>query len=188
MLLSAYRQGIFPMAMDEAGEIGWFSPDPRAVIPIDDRFHVPHGLRRTLRRAPYDIRINGDFEAVIRACATLHGSTWISEAIRVSYTRLHREGHAHSVEAWRDGTLVGGLYGVQIGGAFCGESMFHRATDASKVALVALVSRMRERGLKLLDIQWMTPHLKQFGACEIPRADYLKALARAAAWPCVFHP
>lgn len=187
-LLSAYRSGLFPMALDEAGHIGWFSPDPRGVIPIDDRFHISHGLRRTLKGATFEIRFDGDFFAVMQACATVHGKTWISQELLTSYGQLHREGHAHSVEAWREGRLAGGLYGVEIGGAFFGESMFHFQTDASKVALVALVERMRERGFKLLDTQWTTPHLKQFGAYEMPRADYMRTLEKAIDLPCRLHP
>ena len=170
LLLHAYRNAVFPMAM-ESGEIAWFSPDPRAVIPIDDGFHVPHGLRRTLRRDAFEIRIDTRFEEVMRRCAQ-RDETWINEEILESYVNLHHLGHAHSVEAWRDGQLAGGLYGVAIGGAFFGESMFHEVTDASKVALHALVMRMRARGFSLLDTQWITPHLRLFGATEISRREY----------------
>jgi leucyl/phenylalanyl-tRNA--protein transferase len=181
LLLSAYRQGLFPMAVNARGDIGWFSPDPRGIIPLDEGFHVPHGLRRVLKRKQFEITVDQDFEAVIRACATRHGSTWISPLILRSYCRLHREGHAHSVETRLQGKLVGGLYGVHIGGAFFGESMFHDVTDASKVALVALVERLRDRGFLLLDTQWQTPHLAQFGTREVPRAAYLRLLAEAVA-------
>lgn len=186
LLLSAYAQGCFPMAVDETGTIGWFSPNPRAIIPIDDRFHIPHGLRRTLRKNPFEIAVNRDFGAVMRACASTHGETWISEDIIRAYTSLHRAGHAHSVEAWQDGELAGGLYGVSLGAAFFGESMFHFKTDASKVALVALVERLRTRGFSLLDTQWTTPHLMTFGACEIPRARYLRLLRDALNRECRF--
>jgi leucyl/phenylalanyl-tRNA--protein transferase len=186
LLLAAYSQGIFPMAVNDHGEIGWFSPDPRAIIPLDDRFHIPHGLRRTLKAAKFQIAVDQDFEAVIRACATSHGSTWISKEIIRSYCRLHREGHAHSVEARLQGELTGGLYGVHLGGAFFGESMFHRVTDASKVALVALVERLRQGGFLLLDTQWLTPHLARFGACEVPRSEYLRRLEAALARDCQF--
>jgi leucyl/phenylalanyl-tRNA--protein transferase len=180
LLLAAYRQGIFPMAVSPRGTIGWFSPDPRAIIPLDDAFHVPHGLRRTLKKNPYAVTFDRDFPAVIHACATARQrGNWISAEIIESYCELHRLGRAHSVEAWQEGRLVGGLYGVHIGGAFFGESMFHRATDASKVALVALVDRLRAGQFVLLDTQWLTPHLAQFGACEIPRAEYLRRLALA---------
>lgn len=184
LLLHAYRNGVFPMAI-EGGEIAWFSPDPRAIIPIDERFHVPHGLRRTLKRGQFEIRVNAAFDRVMRKCAQ-RKDTWISDTIIASYLNLHRLGHAHSVEAWLDGELVGGLYGVAVGGAFFGESMFHEVTDASKVALHALVERLRERGYLLLDTQWTTPHLETFGAYEVPRADYLEALAIAVEVPCRF--
>lgn len=185
-LLDAYRRGIFPMAVNERGTIRWFSPDPRAIIPLDNRFHIPHGLRRVLKKNPFTITFNRDFPAVIRACADRPDGTWISPGIIRAYTKLHRLGHAHSVETWRDNQLAGGLYGVQLGGAFFGESMFHRITDASKVALVALVEHLRQRGFILLDTQWLTPHLRQFGACEIPRLEYLRILTRAVAIPAPF--
>lgn len=174
LLLHAYRSAVFPMAMED-GEIRWFSPDPRAIIPLED-FHVPHGLRRALRKGEYEVRIDTAFEETMRACAE-RDETWINEEIVQSYVELHRLGHAHSVEAWREGRLAGGLYGVSQGGAFFGESMFHRETDASKVALHALVQRLRERGYRLLDTQWLTPHLVTFGAFEIPRSVYRELLA-----------
>jgi leucyl/phenylalanyl-tRNA--protein transferase len=174
LLLHAYRSAVFPMAM-ESGEIQWFSPDPRAIIPLED-FHVPHGLKRTLKRGDFEVRVDGAFEEVMRACAE-RDETWINEEIVESYVHLHRLGHAHSVEAWRDGQLAGGLYGVCQGGAFFGESMFHRETDASKVALHALVQRLKARGFTLLDTQWITPHLRTFGAFEVPRAVYRELLA-----------
>jgi leucyl/phenylalanyl-tRNA--protein transferase len=179
LVLRAYREGIFPMAM-ESGEIAWFSPDPRGVIPLDD-FHIPSRLARVVRSGRFEIRIDHGFETVMRACAAREDDdgTWISETILECYVALHRLGIAHSVEAWQGGELVGGLYGVHLGGAFFGESMFHRATDASKVALVALVDRMRRRSFRLLDIQWVTPHLEQFGAIEIPRDEYLAQLKTA---------
>lgn len=184
LLLNAYASGIFPMAMDR-GELGWFSPDPRGVIPLDDGFHLPHGLRRTLKKAPFEVRVNTAFADVMRGCADRR-ETWIDDTIYKSYVRLHYLGHAHSVEAWRDGQLVGGLYGVSLGGAFFGESMFSRATDASKVALVSLVERLRGRGYVLLDTQWTTPHLRQFGAQDIPRREYLARLRRAVAVETAF--
>jgi leucyl/phenylalanyl-tRNA--protein transferase len=177
LLLNAYASGIFPMAM-ETGELGWFSPDPRGIIPLDDGFHIPHGLKRTLKKAPFEIRMNTSFADVMRGCADRR-ETWIDDTIYKSYVRLHYLGHAHSVETWQAGQLVGGLYGIALGGAFFGESMFSRATDASKVALVALVDRLRERGFTLLDTQWTTAHLRQFGAVDIPRRDYLAKLRRA---------
>jgi leucyl/phenylalanyl-tRNA--protein transferase len=183
LLLHAYRHAVFPMAM-ENGEIAWFSPDPRAVIPLDT-FHIPHGLKRALKKSPFEIRINSAFEAVMLACAQRE-ETWISDLILESYVNLHRLGHAHSVEAWLDGKLVGGLYGVALGGAFFGESMFHEVTDASKVALHALVTRLRERSFALLDTQWLTPHLVTFGAIEIPRIEYLRQLVAAVEAECRF--
>lgn len=179
LVLRAYREGIFPMAM-ESGEIAWFSPDPRGVIPLD-AFHIPSRLARVVRSGRFEIRVDHAFEAVMRACAAREDDdgTWISETILECYVALHRLGIAHSVETWQAGRLVGGLYGVHLGGAFFGESMFHHVTDASKIALVALVDRMRRRSFRLLDVQWVTPHLEQFGAIEIPREKYLAQLKQA---------
>lgn len=185
-LLLAYRVGVFPMAINARGDLAWFSPDPRALIPLDERFHVPHGLRRTLRRGRFEVTFDQDFAGVIRGCAATHGETWISKEILEGYGRLHREGHAHSVEARLDGRLAGGLYGVHIGGAFFGESMFHLEPDASKVALVALVERLRTRGFLLLDTQWLTPHLARFGTYLVPKSEYLRRLAQAVARNCEF--
>jgi leucyl/phenylalanyl-tRNA--protein transferase len=184
LVLQAYRGGIFPMA-DESGEIYWFSPDPRCIFPLD-RFHVPRSLRKTVARQVFEIRVDTAFEQVIAGCADRPEGTWISDRIRALYTELHRRGFAHSVEAWQDGRMAGGLYGVAIGGAFFGESMFARVSDASKVALVALVERLRSRGYTLLDTQWVTPHLARFGAVEIPRPAYLRRLRLALALPCRF--
>jgi len=176
LLVHAYRQGIFPMALED-DEIGWFSPDPRGVLPLD-QVHTPARLARVIRSGRFEVAIDRDFEGVMRACAAdREDGTWISEEIIESYVALHRLGMAHSVETWRAGKLAGGLYGVHLGGAFFGESMFHYETDASKVALMALVTRMRERGLSLLDVQWITPHLAQFGAVEISREEYLTCLS-----------
>ena len=186
VLVRAYRQGIFPMALDD-GEIGWFSPNPRGIIPLDE-FRMSGRLARVVRQGKFEIAIDRGFEPVMRACAERRGEdgTWISEEIIESYVTLHRLGLAHSVEAWLGGELAGGLYGVHLGGAFFGESMFHRVTDASKVALAALVDRMTRRGFELLDVQWVTPHLAQFGAVAIPRREYLARLARALARECEF--
>lgn len=174
------------MALED-GAIGWFSPDPRGVIPLDDRFHVPSRLMRVVRQGRYDVAVDQDFAGVMRACAERpDDGTWISDEIFEAYSALHRLGLAHSVETRRRGVLVGGLYGVHLGGAFFGESMFHRETDASKVALVSLVDRLRRRGFTLLDTQWVTPHLEQFGAVEIPRADYLRRLKAALTRDCLF--
>jgi leucyl/phenylalanyl-tRNA--protein transferase len=183
LLLQGYRLGVFPMAMED-DSIAWFSPDPRAVIPLDD-FHVPHALRRVARKNIFEIKIDNRFGEVIRACAK-RKDTWINLEIIESYERLHELGCAHSVEAWNKNKLVGGLYGVAVGGAFFGESMFHRVTDASKIALVALVERLRARKFILLDTQWVTPHLEQFGAIEISRGHYLKLLRRAVELPRKF--
>ena len=175
ILLDFYRRGVFPMAMD--GELRLFSPDPRGVIPLE-KFRVPHGSRKTLRDPAWKVTVNAAFEEVVLGCAE-RDETWIDETIFGSYAELHRLGHAHSVEVWRDGELAGGLYGVAIGAAFCGESMFSRVPGASKVALANLVERLRGRGFVLLDTQWVTPHLEKFGACEIPRSEYLEKLAKA---------
>jgi len=183
LLLEAYRLGIFPMAMDD-GEIRWFSPDPRTILPLE-AFHVPHGLKRERRAQAIEIRINTRFQEVVQGCAA-RPDTWINDEIIESYTRLLALGAAHSVESWSANELVGGLYGVAIGGAFFGESMFHRVTGASKIALWALVERLRERRFTLLDTQWLTPHLEQFGAKEIPRALYRHLLSQAIDLPRKF--
>ena len=185
-LLSAYASGFFPMAVNARGDIRWFSPDPRALIPLDERFHVSGGLRRVLKKNAFIVTVDEDFDGVIQSCATIHGKTWISKGILRAYCQLHRDGWAHSVETRLDGRLVGGLYGVHIRGAFFGESMFHRETDASKVALVALVERLRARSFMLLDTQWTTTHLKQFGTFEIAREDYLELLGKALSRNCQF--
>ena len=184
LLVSAYTSGWFPMAVDD-GEIRWYSPDPRGIIPLES-FRVPSRLGRVIRAGTFQIELNRAFDAVIRACAETDRrdgdpGTWIDREIIDSYVELHRLGFAHSVEAWQGGRLVGGLYGVSLGGAFFGESMFHNKTDASKVALAALVEHLRARGFQLLDIQWVTPHLEQFGAVEIPRPAYLEMLEEAIA-------
>lgn len=176
-LLTAYAQGVFPMT-DRDGETRWYTANPRGILPLDD-FHVPGTLRQLLRKDPpiFEIRINSDFEKTMRGCmAARFGHTWISEELIEAYVRLHKLGFAHSVEAWKEGEIVGGLYGVSLGAAFFGESMFHRVRDASKVALVALVHRLRERRFELLDAQAQTPHLSRFGCIEIPAEDYLQRL------------
>ncbi|WP_322988075.1 MULTISPECIES: leucyl/phenylalanyl-tRNA--protein transferase [unclassified Hoeflea] len=182
LLLQAYASGLFPMA-DSADdpELFWVEPEIRGVLPLD-KFHVPRRLARTVRQAPYQIRFDTDFDGVLAACAAYadnRPSTWINSTIAELYSSLHRLGHAHSVEAWLDGELVGGLYGVSLRRAFFGESMFTRATDASKICLVHLVERLRERGFILLDTQFTTEHLKRFGAIDIPRDDYADLLAEA---------
>src|SRR5262245_42692407 len=173
------------MGDPRTGMVEWYDPDPRAILPLED-FHVPQTLLRLCKRSPFEIVTDSAFEAVIDACAN-RALTWITPPIRKVYVALHKRGHAHSIEAWRGGKLVGGLYGVQLGGAFMGESMFHHATDASKVCLVALVALLRRLGFALLDTQFMTDHLAKFGAIDIPRASYLRRLAVAVElsprWP-----
>lgn len=183
LLLQGYRLGVFPMAMED-DSIQWFSPDPRAILPLED-FHVPHGLRRLVRKKVFGTTIDKAFSKVIEACAKRE-DTWINLEIIEGYTRLHELGCAHSVEAWKEGSLAGGLYGVAVGGAFFGESMFHHVTDASKIALVALVEHLRARKFALLDTQWLTPHLQQFGGIEISRNQYLRLLRRAVDLPSEF--
>jgi leucyl/phenylalanyl-tRNA--protein transferase len=184
LVLRAYCQGLFPMAASRRGRIFWFRPDPRAIFDLQ-RVHIPRSLRRTIRRGRFEVRVNTAFPAVIRACAE-RPDTWISEEIERVYTELHALGYAHSVEAYLDGQLAGGLYGVAIGGAFMGESMFHRVTDASKVCFAWLVERLRERGYLLLDAQYLTEHLARFGAFTVSAAEYERLLARALQLPCRF--
>jgi leucyl/phenylalanyl-tRNA--protein transferase len=183
VLLQGYRFGVFPMAMAD-GAIEWFSPDPRAILPLKE-FHVPHTLERAVRKKAFEIRIDVSFTEVMEQCAG-RAETWINGEIVASYTRLHQLGYAHSIESWQNGELAGGLYGVAIGGAFFGESMFHHVRDASKIALLGLVEHLRARRFVLLDTQWLTPHLQKFGAIEIPRSDYLHLLATAVNLPRQF--
>jgi leucyl/phenylalanyl-tRNA--protein transferase len=183
-VLMGYVQGAFPMADSDTGDIHWYSPDPRAILELD-RLHLSRTLRQTIRSGRFTATINRDFDAVIRACAD-RSETWINDDIRDVYTELYRQGFAHSVETWVGDTLAGGLYGVAIGGAFFGESMFHRITDGSKVALAALVHRLVGQGFTLLDVQFTTPHLVRLGVHEIPRALYLKRLEQAIQRPCRF--
>lgn len=187
ILLRAYSIGLFPMAESaDDPEIFWVEPDIRGVLPLDNRFHVSKSLRKTVRQKPFDIRFNSDFDAVITACASETSdrpSTWINETIKTLYSALHRMGHAHSVEAWDGDELVGGLYGVSLGSAFFGESMFSRRTDASKICLVHLVERLKQKHFTLLDTQFTTEHLKTFGAIDVPKADYALLLAAAMKSP-----
>ena len=187
ILLRAYSIGLFPMAESaDDPEIFWVEPDIRGVLPLDNRFHVSKSLRKTVRQKPFDIRFNSDFDAVITACASETSdrpSTWINETIKTLYSALHRMGHAHSVEAWDNDELVGGLYGVSLGSAFFGESMFSRRTDASKICLVHLVERLKQKHFTLLDTQFTTEHLKTFGAIDVPKADYALLLAAAMESP-----
>lgn len=182
LLLRAYATGVFPMAEEATDdEIFWVRPNKRGIIPFD-QFHVPRSLAKTIRRGTFEIRYDSDFLGVIAGCASGTGErarTWINRPIRDAYYKLFQIGHCHTVEAWQDGELVGGLYGVSLGQAFFGESMFSRRTNASKVCLVALVAHLQRKGFKLLDTQFITDHLKQFGAQEIPRRKYEKLLAQA---------
>jgi leucyl/phenylalanyl-tRNA--protein transferase len=186
LLVRAYAHGLFPMGDDRTGAVRWYSPDPRAHLPLGD-VHVPHNLRRRVRRREFEVTSDTAFDRVIRACAD-RDRTWITPRIVRAYTRLHERGRAHSVECWQDGALAGGLYGVALGGAFFGESMFFRVSNASKVALVHLTRQLRAGGFTLLDTQYSTSHLERFGVVEIPRADYMERLDDALAvdatwWP-----
>ncbi len=186
LVLEAYRQRCFPMADDRAGRLRWYRPTKRAVITWD-RWKVPDSLAKRMKRQPYRITFDHAFDRVVGECAQRE-TTWISGDIERLYGDLHRAGHAHSVEAWSaDGELVGGLYGLGLGGCFCGESMFHRADDAAKVCVVHLVGRLRERGFALLDCQQQTPHMARFGAYEISDKVYA-GLLDACREPCAFAP
>ncbi len=191
ILLQAYRAGIFPMAEDaNATELHWYDPPQRTIFPLD-KFHIPRRLRRTVRQRPYVITGNRAFAAVITACAqekpgTPRETTWINQEIIALYTALHRQGNAHSLEAWCDGHLVGGLYGVQIGGAFFGESMFSTEPNASKICLVYLVALLNRQGFRLLDCQFKNPHLLQFAAETISRDVYHRLLRSACDDQCAF--
>lgn len=184
-LLEAYRTGFFPMAT--RGRIRWYSPHLRGVLPLN-RFHVPRRMRRVLRQGRFRCTVNQAFRQVIASCAARHADegAWIDTEIFESYCILHEAGFAHSVEAWCGERLAGGLYGVALGGAFFGESMFSTRTDASKAALCALVERLQGRGFQLLDTQWLTSHLARFGGIEVGRDQYLRLLAAAVALPCSF--
>src|SRR5580658_5762938 len=189
ILLKAYQAGIFPMAesADDPG-LFWVDPERRGILPLDG-FHVPGRLRRVVRQGRFDVRVDSDFAGTLAACAEAtekRPNTWINAEITRLYRALHALDAAHSVECWQNGALVGGLYGVSIGGVFFGESMFSRVADASKVALVHLVALMRQGGYRLLDMQFLTPHLAQFGAIEVPRAQYHRLLAEALRYRAVF--
>jgi leucyl/phenylalanyl-tRNA--protein transferase len=174
MILSAYRRGLFPMADPTDGRLAWYEADPRGVIPLDAA-HIPSRLRRYMKQ--FEFAVDRDFEGVVDGCA--RPVTWISPEIREAYVALHRQGDAHSVEAWKGGKLAGGLYGVRIGGAFMAESMFHRESNASGAALATLIDRLKEGGYALLDIQQVLPNTARFGAVEIPRDEYLRRLEAA---------
>ena len=179
-LIGAYRRGVFPWPHDSIDAVPWFSPPQRGVIPLED-LRISRSLARTLRRSGWETTVDEDFDAVVAGCREPRAGepgTWISGDLAAAYGRLHRCGHAHSLEVWEGDDLIGGIYGVLVGGIFCGESMFHRKTDASKTALTDLVSRLREAGAGLLEVQHATPHLRSLGAIEIPRAVYLGLLRR----------
>lgn len=176
ILLGAYVEGVFPMSED--GEIFWFQPKERGIIPLDERFHIPHGLKRSMKKRPFEVRFDTAFREVMEGCGDRE-ETWIDPIIMESYCDLFERGFAHSVECWDEEGLQGGLYGVRIGRAFFGESMFSRKTDASKIALVKLVEWLREEGVILLDTQWMTDHLRTMGGYEVPAAEYRKMLDEA---------
>jgi leucyl/phenylalanyl-tRNA--protein transferase len=183
-LLDAYRNGIFPY-FDDTCPILWWSPDPRAIIELDG-LYVSRRLARTLRSGRFTTTINQAFDAVLRGCAARAEGTWLTSDMILAYNRLHRKGHAHSVEVWHEGELAGGIYGVAIGGLFAGESMFTHVRDASKVAMVRLVERMRERGFTLFDVQYLNDHTRWMGAVEIPRKRYLARLREAVAIATTF--
>jgi leucyl/phenylalanyl-tRNA--protein transferase len=191
ILISAYAQGMFPMVQD--GELMWFRPKRRGLMPLDERFHISRSLARTIARGRLVCTIDRSFDDVVRLCAERPDGlqTWISPEILLAYARLHELGLAHSIEAWPAeqagrGEPVGGLYGVALGGAFFGESMFHTVTDAGKVALVYCVEHLRRRGFALLDIQWITPNLRRFGAYELPHERYVELLREAIDTPVRF--
>ncbi|HYW80681.1 MAG TPA: leucyl/phenylalanyl-tRNA--protein transferase [Thermoguttaceae bacterium] len=188
-LLDAYKHGIFPWPIDSPhAPVAWWSPDPRAIIELD-RFHVPDRLRRTCRSGRFEVTRDRDFSGVIRGCASSENrteGTWITPDMIEAYQRMHRLGHAHSVEAWQGDVLAGGTYGLSIGGLFAAESMFYRVPDASKVALVHLIDHLNARGYSLMDIQQLTPHTERFGAIEIARSEYLARLDVAVAQPVTF--
>lgn len=187
ILLRAYAMGLFPMAESrDATDLHWIDPRRRGIFPLEG-FHISRSLRRAILRADYQVTVNRDFAGVVAGCAE-RAETWINPEITALYLALHRQGHAHSLEVWRNGALIGGVYGVSLGGAFMGESMFSRATDASKLALAWLMHRLRAGGFALFDTQFLTPHLASLGAVEIPRAAYHRLLQRALPLQADFAP
>ena len=180
-----YRRGIFPMAEPESGMITWHRPSRRAIVPLED-FHISRSLARTLRLGKFEVTYDRAFDEVMASCADRPEGTWISDEFRTVYGELHRQGKAHSVEVWIGERLVGGIYGVHLGGAFFAESKFHRVTDMSKVALTHLVWRLRERGFALLEVQYLTQHLAQFGTVTVPNRVYLRMLEEALELECEF--
>lgn len=181
-LLQAYRDGVFPW-FNDGDPICWWSPDPRAIFDLDAGIHISRRLSRTIRSGKFQVTLNQDFPGVMQGCGEREEGTWITPSMLDSYCQLHDFGHAHSVEVWQDGELAGGIYGVAIGAFFAGESMFHRRTDASKVALAALIDRLRHCGYELFDIQFVTEHTESLGAIEIPRTNYRSRLLRAVDQP-----
>jgi leucyl/phenylalanyl-tRNA--protein transferase len=182
-MLEAYRRGIFPMPIrvERRRHIAWLSPDPRGILEFDD-LHVSRRLLRRLKRGEFQFSLDRAFHEVVEGCAAPRGyddDCWLTLAMQNAYLNLHQLGHAHSVEVWQDGFLVGGVFGVSIGGLFAGESMFHRATDASKAALTILVEHLRQRGYALLDVQWTNSHTRSLGASEVSRSEYMARLAEA---------
>jgi leucyl/phenylalanyl-tRNA--protein transferase len=188
-LLDAYRHGIFPWPVSERlSSMPWFCPDPRGILPLDG-LKISRRLQQTRRSGKFTITSDRDFAAVVDGCATSQDrplATWITPDIAAAYRELHRLGHAHSIEAWHEGQLAGGLYGVTVGAAFAGESMFYHVRDASKVVLVRLVEHLRQRGYRLFDIQMVTPHMARLGGIEVPRAEYLRRLAEVVDLPVTF--
>lgn len=185
LVITAYANGYFPMPHPETEEICWFHPDPRAILPLDG-FQASRSLLKSIRSKNFRTSFDEAFEAVIDACADRQ-ETWINEEIRTVFVELHKLGHAHSVEVWMDDRLVGGTYGLALRGAFFAESMFHRETDASKAALFGLVNHMVSRGMTLLEVQFLTPHLASLGAREIPAESYMERLRQALRKPVSFH-
>jgi leucyl/phenylalanyl-tRNA--protein transferase len=183
LLIRAYSLGVFPMP-DDRGYVGWYQPDPRAVLPLD-AFHASRSLQRALKRQTFEVTCDRDFKGVMRGCAA-RAQTWINDDFLRAYSELHAQGLAHSVEVWQKGVLVGGVYGVHLGGAFFAESKFHTVTGASKVALAKLVERLKERGFALLEVQYLTGHLRQFGVVEIPHEEYMSRLQAALRLKCFF--
>lgn len=188
LILKAYAAGIFPMAEhQEAQELYWFEPPRRAILPLDERFHVPRSLKKFMRDMPFEVKFDTAFESVIRGCAD-RPETWINTAIREVFIALHKQGYGHSVEVWQAGKLVGGLYGVAIGGAFFAESMYSHVSNASKVCLVRLAERLRNSGFTLCDVQFSNEHIARFGVTEISRDEYRQQLKAALALPVRFSP
>jgi leucyl/phenylalanyl-tRNA--protein transferase len=191
-MLEAYRRGIFPMPIqvDRRRLVAWLAPDPRGILPMDD-LHVSRRLMRRLRRREFQFSFNQAFRQVVEGCAAPRSEDddcWLTLSLQNSYQTLHQLGHAHSIEVWQDGWLVGGVFGVAIGGLFAGESMFHRATDASKAALAVLVMHLQHRGYSLFDVQWTNDHTRSLGAIDLRRSEYLERLATAVAQPVTFGP